>query len=494
MNIYDRLIAVYQELFPGRPVNGDEFNAWTQEVMNLYGVGTWEELPIEEISAEVLLPKLGYEAVAENTQPLEQQIAQTAVPNLVKQIEGDAARGAEVEDLTKQTGQAFGTLRDTLGMTTVRTDPVTGAPTSTLLDAQRANADATVKAIVDAAAKGAGSQTQALATLTANQLGNLEQSMAAQRAALQQQITELQGNATEAANSRRAALEQQMAALTAAQQPVAEARLRAAENEVTGINLGLQSTQDDLRAEAAREGFYGGSTMEDAALARAAVDARQGAARSMGNARLANATDDRSLAEFGAGARYSIADALAEQTQRIGDFGASGRGQLSAFDAETGRNIRDTGATGRFTIASNLADETKGAETQGALAKAGYFDQLYPNAVNSAQILAGLPAAEAGAKMALLPYGTAGTNNALNTLNWWTSNATAPNPTAVTVSPSTTGNSIAGLGAGLMGSAFQIGNSENWWKPPATKAAPNTVKTPTYANSVWPSWTTYGKN
>lgn len=390
------------------------------------------------------------------------------------------------------------------------------AYTSSLMAAQNANVDRTTQSIIDAARTGAASTTAALGQLTADQLanlatslttqrgaigqltteqlGHLEQSIATQRQALQTEVDQLKGNASTAAQARLAALDEQLKALTAAQGPVSEARIRAAEGEATGINLGLESTRDQISADAAREGFVGPSSFTDASLARAAIDARQGAARTLGAARVANAGDDRDIARLGATSRYSIKDVLAGDTQRAGDYGAganraltgfgaeTGRGirdagslanaQLTGWGAETGRGINDAGATGRFSIASALANNIQGAQTNAAGQRSAYFDQLYPNAVNSAQILAGLPAAQAQTLTSLIPYGTAGTRNALDTLNWWSTNATPPNPTAVTTSPNQNGNQVAGLGAGLFGSAFQIGNANNWWQPRSTTTQP----------------------
>lgn len=365
------------------------------------------------------------------------------------------------------------------------------------------------------------SQRASLAQEIAARQANLETSIASQRAALEQEASQLQGNASAAAQARRTALEQQIADLTAAQAPVAEARTRGAEALTAAINIGLEGSTDQLRADAAREGFVGGSTMQDAALARATIGARQDAARVGADARLANATDTRGVLQQGATGRYSIADALAGDTQRIGDYRATGNATLSGSLARGTQNIGDAGATGvhaladatsgarfnlgnwgttqtlnntnagitgglnlrnglaggTFGVASNLAGQTQDIANRTAGANADAAGALFPSAVSAGQMAAGLPAAQAGALTALIPYGTAGTNNALNTLNWWSTNATPPNSTAVTTPPNTTGNSIAGLGTGLLGSAFQIGSANNWWQPrntsPATPANTN---------------------
>lgn len=368
------------------------------------------------------------------------------------------------------------------------------------------------------------SQKQNLAAQIQAQQANLEKSVAAQRAALEQQVNELQGNATQAAQARRAALAQQISELTAAQAPLSEARVKGAEALVTAINLGLEGTRDQLRADAAREGLTGGSTMQDAALARATIGARQDAARTGADARIANAADTRAIGNLGANQGYSIADAYATDRQTIGNMGAVGRGNLSnnlatgtqsigdygatqtrsigdtsannrfgvgnwgastAYgDALTGitanRTLVDQAATGRYNISDALADQNQDITNNAAGAKLNLTSGLFPAAVNAAQIATSIPAATAAARTALIPYGTAGARDAMSLLNWWSSPATAPNPTATTTAPSTTGNSIANLGAGLLGGAFQIGNAYNWGAPRTTPAATTpTVTTPT---------------
>lgn len=348
------------------------------------------------------------------------------------------------------------------------------------------------------------SQRQNLAAQIQAMQANLEQSVAEQGAALEAEIASLQGNASQAAATRRAALEVQLTELRAAQAPMAEARVRGAEALATAVNLGLQSTQDQLRAQAARDGFIGGSTMQDTALARAAIDARQQAAMALGQANIANAGDLRDIETSGAQGRFSIADMLAGDTQRIGDQGAVGRRQLATsaalgrqqigdYDASQTRGIGDATAQGRanignfatgstlqntnagiaanlglqntqaqggYNIATALAQQQQAAANQNAAMRSGYFDQSYPSALNSAQIQAGLPAAQAQSLASLIPYGNAGTTNALGILNWWANpNTTAPTQTATVQQPSNSGNQLGQLGAGLVGAGFQYLNS-----------------------------------
>ena len=533
----------------GTPEFGDIFNKWAEDVMKEFGVDSWDAILAEQLAELDWNPDFNGPTTTRG--PAEAAIFNQVAPGLAGQIAGDAGRQAQVTNLSNQTNTAYGNLSQLLGQSAMafdgqayfRANPDVAAAfaanpegmtpaqyaqrhytqygqnegrtpvyTSGVLAAQQGNIDSTTQAIINAANTSAGAQgtaltaltaeqlanltqslttrTGALSNLTASQLTNLQTSLATQQKALQDEVASLQGNATAAAAARRAALATQMAQLQAAQAPVSQARIRAADSEVTGINLGLESTRDQLAADANREGFVGPSSMSEAALARASIDARQGAARTMGGARIANASDDRAIAGYGANQGYSIEDVLAGRTQEVGDYGASGRARLTSWGAETGRGIndtgakslydlisggaeagrgiRDTGATGRFSLAAELARQEQAARVGGATASAEAYRSLYPNALNAAQLATRLPGDQATALAGLIPYGNAGTRDALGILNWWQTGGTPPSSTAVTRTPSNTGNQIAGLGANLLGTAFQIGGANNWWRPPTT--------------------------
>lgn len=483
---YEELLAHFKQTMPqailqleGTPAFGDAFNKWAGDIMTELGVGDWEQIPVEVLNEfEYVGP--GSSAAAGG--PAEQQIFNRIAPGLTDLISGDEARAAEAKKLAEQTRTAYGDLGGVLDMSTIKTGP-DGKPTSGLLDAQRGNADATVQAIIDASKGNAAASNVALSGMTAEQIANLDKSIAAQKAALEQQVRELQGSAGQAADARRAALTQQLAELTAAQKPVSEARLRAAESEITGINLGLESSRDQLAADAAREGFYGPSSFDAAAQTRATIGARQDAARVGGAARVANATDDRGIGTYGANQGYSIADVFAGEQQRARDFGSGGNAALTAAGAEGTRGINDAGATGRFNIATTASREAQAAQQAGAGQKSAYFDQLYPNAVNAAQLKTQIPSATAGALTALIPYQTAGTRNALDVFNWFGTNATPPGSTAITMTPSNSGNQLGQFGANLVGGAFQLGNA-NWWAPKSTAKKPVSV-VPSSPDDSW---------
>lgn len=355
-------------------------------------------------------------------------------------------------------------------------------------------------------------QRKALADEIAAKQQNLETSIASQQASLTQQVADLQGNASAAAAARRQALEQQIAELTAAQAPVSEARLRGAEALTTAINIGLEGTRDQLKADAAREGFVGGSTMQDANLVRATIGARQQAAQAGAQARTENAVDTRAIGQLGAGGRYSIADAFAGQTNAIQDFGATGRGTLRTGLATGTQAIGDYGATGRRTIADStsgarsglgqwnaltgygnkdagikggmdiagrvvtgaydikaaLAKQAQDIANQNATMTAAYKANLFPESTAAGQAALNLTPATITAKTSFIPYGTAGTTNALNTLGWWGGNATPPTTNVTLTQPNNSGSEIAKLGAGLTSAGLSLWQTPKTTKPAAT--------------------------
>lgn len=371
------------------------------------------------------------------------------------------------------------------------------------------------------------SLNQNLTTLDASQKANLaaqiqsmqqdlQTSIDAQRTALTSEVQQLQGNSDAAAQARMAALNTELAGLNAAQAPLNAARLQGAEALSTAVNLGLTAAQKDILAKQAAGGFIGGSTMTDAALARATVDARQQAAGAIGSAEVANAADTRDIGVKGATQGYSIADALAGEKQSAANLGATGGAQLSGALAQGTQAIGDTGATalrtigdstagnraqignsaasqtyadtvggandlrtlqdtlstGGYNIATALANNTQQARNTQAGANFSTGQNLFPNSVNAAGALAQLPGQQAATLTSLLPYGNAGLTNTQNALNWWATSNNPPQPTTTITQPSQTGNQVSQLGSGLLGGAFQVGNANNWWStsPTGTKA------------------------
>lgn len=357
--------------------------------------------------------------------------------------------------------------------------------------------------------------TAASAALTQQinqQVQNLQTSIASQKQNLQTEIQQLQGANTAESQQQLAALQTELGQLNAAEAPVAAARTQAAQLQVTAVNLGLQQQQAQIKVQNAANGYTGSGTMENQALARAAIGAQQQGAAAVGNASLLNAQDTQTIANQGATGQDAIANTTAQQgygittggaeagntlannlatgTQNLQDTGAAGQATIQNTVAQqleaaanansnqqyantnagitAAKNISDAGTTGIQGIATGLNNSVQGFTNQNAAANASYFDQLAGQSLTASQGLAALPTQQASsiATIAALPY--TGLTNAQQALNWWATNATPPATTTALTSAGTAGNGIASLGAGLLNSAVSVGNSQKWWQTPTT--------------------------
>lgn len=365
-------------------------------------------------------------------------------------------------------------------------------------------------------------QRKAITDQIAGLQTNLEQAVATQRQALTDQLSALGTTATAEAQSRRTALQQEIAGLTAAQAPLAAARNQAAQLQATAVNVGLQSTKDQLTADAAKAGYIGGSTAQDAALARATIGARGQAAQAVSAANLANAGDTRDIAVRGATGERTIADALTSANRDIGVLGANDNRTLTGslatgrqtianqgvnsnagltnqtattraaigaqganttfadqvFGADQKRSLSDALAQGQLGLTTNLSQQTLAATQQGNAAKANYYDQDYSRSLAAALAASQLPANLFSSLTAGDTYANSGTNRALGTLNWWSTTPTAaPTAGGNAVTTNTTGNSISQLGAGLLGAAVNVGAANKWWTSPTTGTGTGTTGT-----------------
>lgn len=365
------------------------------------------------------------------------------------------------------------------------------------------------------------SQRAALATQIASMQGNLEEQVATQRQALQEQLAALGTAATTEAQARRAALNQEITALTAAQAPLAEARIRAADLQATAVNVGLERERDQMTADAARQGYVGGSSARDGAAVRATVGARQHAAEAMGAATTANATDtrdigvrgatgersiadalagaQREIAGYGAGTNYQLTSNFATGRRAIGDFGAQGTAGISnttatnrfnvgnyganttyangVYGAGQNRGILDSFAQGTYGLTASNAQQNQGATIAGNQQRSNYYDGDYTRRLGGAMMLPGLTATAATTLTALDDFGTSGLTRTQRLLDWWTPRtSTPPTPGITPTTANNSGNDLASIGAGLTGAALNIGAANNWWRRPST--SPSTTLPP----------------
>lgn len=328
-------------------------------------------------------------------------------------------------------------------------------PTQTRLDAENQNANAATAAMRASAAEAA-----------ATRLAALDQRKSELTAAIAAQQSDRTGALDAQTAQLRTALAQLETERTAALQGLNDARLAAAEGRVTGINQGLQSERDRIAAEQAAKGYVGGSAAQDAAMTRATIGARGAAAQAIGDAKVANATDSRSLGDEIAGARFSISGNDATERRGISD------------QASTGRfNLASELSTAKVGNASTLATDTQNATNLGAKMKSDYFDNDFSRRLQAAL----LPATVGTNKLQLLDAastaGNSGLKRTLDALNWFGTSSTPPTTTPTNTVASTVGNSIGALGAGVASAGMNLAstawNRNDWLKsfnpnPPTT--------------------------
>lgn len=323
------------------------------------------------------------------------------------------------------------------------------APVVTRLQEENRNADDTAARLAASAAAAAQTRLAALDQRKVEMTAALEQSQADRSGALDKQTAQLREGLAQLETERKAALQQ-----------LTTARTAAAEGQVTGINQGLQAERDRITAANATQGYVGGSSMQDSALARATIGARQGAAQAMGSANVANASDSRALGDEIAGTRFGI----------TGNDATSRRG--IAEDTAAGRfNLADTLSGARVGVSDTLANQTQSATDAGTKMRATYFDNDFGRRLQAA--LTGANLGTTRLNLLDLPnqIGSANLNRSLGWMNNFAGTNAPPSSSAFLTTPSTVGADIAGLGTGLAKSGINIGNSIGWGNIFGTPAA-----------------------
>lgn len=462
-------------------------------------------LPAEEGIYNEVIPQINQEVLndanlAQTTQQLQTQ-NQANYGTLGNVLAGGVAPAGGLSAVTTQENQAAAAAANTqLAALAQSIQQMQGALSGTLA-AQATALQQTLQAVLGNINQYGSAATQALMTQINTQLGDLSTSIQQQQGALQQQIQTLSGAADTASQQQLAALQTQLQQLNTAEAPVAAATTQAAQAQVTAVNIGEAQAKNQIQGQAQLQGFTGGSSMLANALAQAGISAQQAGAADVGQANIANTQAYQQIANQGANTQAAIANQLAQQQQAITGQGAQGQYNLAAALAQGQQQLLDTGATGKAAIANTVAGQGESAgntaaEQQYANTSAGLQAQYnlsqalaqgqygltsteaqqqqqniqnqYGQSLQSALLLAGLPAQEAGSITSTDALQNAGLLNAQNALSWWNSPAQAPSPATTTVQAGNTGNQISAAGTGLLGAATSIGNSANWWQSPVT--------------------------
>jgi hypothetical protein len=249
--------------------------------------------------------------------------------------------------------------------------------------------------------------------------------------------------------------------------PLADARLRLADTMTSGINQSLEFERDRQVAENAKRGFVGNSSLEDAALMRATLGARQNAAETMGGARISNATDVRDVEFSRLGGVKDV---------EFGRLDGTRGAEFSRLDDVRGVEFSRLDDTQGLEF--DRLEGVRGAADTGTRFRKDYFDNDFTRRIDAAVKVPSLTAQRFGVMGAADDFGQSGLKRGLGLLDWFAGTSQAPRFDTFQTTASQYGQDLAGLGAGVTGAAISVGNANNWWKTPETKT-PET-KTPSY--------------
>lgn len=321
--------------------------------------------------------------------PLETDLLARTVTEGYADWDRDAARRTEYENALKDLEPAFqGTTKSINNLfdgTTLRNETeASGRLTAGLqagLNDQLKTQTGALNTELAALQGGLDKQLETRRNALADQLRtrgvNLDAELAARQGALTGQLT-ARGEAISAQEAaRRQALAQAVDELYAAQDPLFAERLKAAQTAATEVNLASQTARDQIAAQYAQDGYVGSSSGTDAALARAAIAGRQGAANLLGQANVRNAGDraevgryaameGRGVSDFASDARRGLADFGADETRGLRDYGSGQRRELGDFGADESRSLTDFGAGEQRGLTTYGANERRGLTDYGA--------------------------------------------------------------------------------------------------------------------------------
>lgn len=226
------------------------------------------------------------------------------------------------------------------------------------LATKAANLQQQVATLTAGLGKYTAEERAALTQQVADQFKSLGAEVETKRGAITQQLATMGQGITDQDTSRRTALQSELDGLNAAQAPLNAARVAGAQTLAASVNLGAQSEQDRLRAQAGRSGYVGDSSGDNMAIARAVVGGRQQAAQALADANTANATDTSGIAKYGATKGYGIADVTAGQRQQLTNSGATDNRNLTDYSAGQTRGVSDFSSAGERAIADTAAKGT----------------------------------------------------------------------------------------------------------------------------------------
>ena len=316
-------------------------------------------------------------------------------------------------------------------------DKVNQAKFKEVLESYQPAIDANRQLVTDLATEDG---TTGHSVLASQELANLEEALATSKGAIDTRQQSKNANLDEALAEYLGAIDTRESDKLGDLDPLLQARLDSAEGLATSASLGEQAARDQIVADLASQGYFGGSSYSDGQLARASIAARQTAANALGSAREANAAD--------------VLNVNNEATD-------------STYDARTGITTK------RLGVNDEAADSLFDTTSFGADQRLAYLDADNKRRLSNRETPITLAQDEIDLKTSADDAGWAGLKRGLNVLNWWKLSQ-ADGGGDVTAAPNTvdTTTSAAGaIGPSLVNAGLSIAQSKNLWQKQPTKTS-----------------------
>ena len=417
-----------------------------------YDFRTWVYLAAKD--APILLDEIKtYRADADHDGvadvPLEQDLLDRTLEDyLYPGLEEDKANQAKFKETLASYQPAIDANRK-LVTDLATEDGATGH--SVLASRELANLDDAL-----AASKGA------IDTRQTSKLGNIDASLAEVLAAIEQQQQSKQGNLDDALTAYLSAIDSRETDKLGDLDPLLQARLDSAEGLATSASLGEQATRDQIVANLAAQGYFGGSSFSDGQLAQASIAARQSAANALGSAREANAKDVLGVNNEATDAIYDTNTGITTKRLGVDDDAAD------AIFANT-----SDASTSRLGVKNEAADSLFDTTSFGADQRLAYLDADTKRRLSNLETPLTLAQDEMDLKLSLDDAGWAGLKRGLNALNWWKRSQAdgGGNVSAAPNTVDTTPSAAGAIGPSLVNAGLSIAQSKNWWQKQPTKTS-----------------------
>lgn len=302
----------------------------------------------------------------------------------------------------------------------------------------------------------------AIDTRQTSKLGNIDTSLAEVLAAIDQQQKSKQGNLDDALAEYLSAIDSRETDKLGDLDPLLQARLDSAEGLATSASLGEQAARDQIVADLAAQGYFGGSSFSDGQLAQASIAARQAAANALGSAREANAKDVLNVNNEATDSTYDANTGITTKRLGVDDDAAD------AIFANT-----SDASKAKLGVNNEAADSLFDTTSFGADQRLAYLDADTKRRLSNLETPLTLAQDEMDMKLALDDAGWAGLKRGLNTLNWWKLSQAdgGGNVVAAPNTVDTTPSAAGAIGPSLVNAGLSIAQSKNWWQKQPTKTS-----------------------